>query len=265
MLIRTELQQDQARGMQRLAGRIALITGAGSGIGLAMARLFAQEGAHVLVNDLHKEAADAAAHQLRASGGTATALAGDVTSAADAVALLAAIKNQHGKLHVLVNNAGLNVRSDFRHMTDDDWRKIRDTNLDSAVRLSRDALPLLQAAGNASILNIASIMATRHLRQLAAYSVTKAAIAGLSRALAVEYAAFGVRVNYLCPGFVETALTERVLRMPQLRKALIDQTPMRRFGTPEDMAKAALFLVSDDAAFITGTGLTVDGGMSVGL
>ena len=252
--------------MQRLAGRVALVTGAGAGIGLAIARRFAEEGAHVVVNDLSDESATAAAGQIRAAGGVAAAISGDVTKPEDTTALLASIQQAHGKLHILVNNAGLNVRSDFRHMTDDDWRRIRDTNLDSAVRLSRDALALLQAAGgHASILNIASIMATRHLRQLAAYSVTKAAIAGLSRALAVEYAAFGVRVNYLCPGFVETALTERVLRMPQLRKALIDQTPMRRFGTPEDMAKAALFLVSDDAAFITGTGLTVDGGMSVGL
>ncbi len=251
--------------MQRLGGRVALVTGAGAGIGLAIARRFAEEGAHVVVNDISLQAAKTAAEQLRAAGHHATARAGDVTSAADAASLLAAIKDSHGKLHILVNNAGLNVRSDFRHMTEEDWRKIRETNLDSAVRLSRDALPLLQAAGNASILNIASIMASRHLRQLAAYSVTKAAIASLSRALAVEYAPFGVRVNYLCPGFVETALTERVLRMPQLRKALIDQTPLRRFGTPEDMAKAALFLVSDDAAFITGAGLNVDGGMSVGL
>jgi NAD(P)-dependent dehydrogenase (short-subunit alcohol dehydrogenase family) len=256
---------DEDAAMQRLAGRVALVTGAGAGIGSAIARQFAEEGAHVVVNDLSSQAAHATASQIQGAGGAATACGGDVTMPADTTALLDAIKSQHGRLHILVNNAGVNVRGDFRHMTDDDWRKIRDTNLDSAVRLSRDAFPMLQAAGNASILNIASIMATRHLRQLAAYSVTKAAIAGLSRALAVEYAALGVRVNYLCPGFVETALTERVLRMPPLRKALIDQTPMRRFGTPEDMAKAALFLVSDDAAFITGTGLTVDGGMSIGL
>jgi NAD(P)-dependent dehydrogenase (short-subunit alcohol dehydrogenase family) len=251
--------------MQRLAGRVALVTGAGAGIGLAIARRFAEEGAHVVVNDVSSPAAQAAAARLCEANHTASAHAGDVTKPDDVASLLAAIEQRHGKLHVLVNNAGLNVRSDFRHMTDDDWRKVRDTNLDSAVRLSRDALPLLQAAGNASILNIASIMASRHLRQLAAYSITKAGIAALSRALAVEYAPLGVRVNYLCPGFVETALTERVLRMPQLRQALLDQTPLRRFGTPEDMAKAALFLVSDDAAFITGAGLNVDGGMSVGL
>ena len=253
--------------MQRLAGRVALVTGAGAGIGSAIADLFASEGAHVIVNDISRAAAETAVARMRDAYGVASASArpGDVTKADFVATLLEAIKAKHGKLHIIVNNAGLNVRSDFRHMTEDDWRTIRDTNLDSAVRLSRDALPLLQAAGNATILNLASIMATRHLRQLAAYSVTKAAIAALSRALAVEYAPLGVRVNYLCPGFIETALTERVMRTPLLRKALLDQTPMRRFGTPADVAKAALFLVSDDAAFITGAGLTVDGGMSVGL
>ena len=251
--------------MQRLTGKIAVVTGAGAGIGAAIALALAREGAAVVVNDLSAEAAGDVAARIAAAGGSVHPVAGDVTKPEDTAALLAEVKARHGRLHILVNNAGLNVRSDFRHMTDDDWRRIRDTNLDSAVRLSRDALPLLQAADGASILNVASIMAGRHLRQLAAYSVTKAAVAALSRALAVEYAAFNVRVNYLCPGFVETALTERVLRMPQLRKALLDQTPMRRFGTPEDMAKAALFLVSDDAAYITGAGLTVDGGMSVAL
>ena len=251
--------------MRRLEGRIALITGAGAGIGRAIAAAFAREGADVIATDIDGAAAEATAAAIRATGGQARAQAHDVTKPADTAAILAAIHAAHGKLDILVNNAGLNVRADFRHLSDVDWVKIRETNLDSAVRISREAFPLLQASGNAVVLNLASIMATRHLRQLAAYSATKGAIAALSRSLAVEYGAFGIRVNYLCPGFIETALTDRVLRNPQIRKALLDQTPLRRFGTPEDVAKAALFLVSAESAFITGAGLAVDGGMAVGL
>jgi NAD(P)-dependent dehydrogenase (short-subunit alcohol dehydrogenase family) len=251
--------------MARLANRIALVTGAGAGIGRAIAEALAAEGAIVVASDVDAAAGEETAGLVIQRRGRAEAVPADVTAPRDVAGLLAHIKDRHGRLDILVNNAGLNVRSDFRHMTDADWTKIRETNLDSVVRLSRDALPLLQPSGNAAILNLASIMASRSLRQLAAYSATKAAITGLSRALAVEYAPFGVRVNYLCPGFIETSLTERILRVPQFRRALIEQTPLRRFGTPEDVARAAVFLVSDDARFITGEGLAVDGGMAIGL
>jgi NAD(P)-dependent dehydrogenase (short-subunit alcohol dehydrogenase family) len=189
----------------------------------------------------------------------------DVTDAAAVLATFADLGAQHGKLDILVNNAGLNVRADFRHMTDAEWRKIRETNLDSVVRLSRDGFALLQASGRGVILNLASIMAVRGMRQLTGYSATKGAVAALTRGMAVEYAPFNIRVNYLAPGFVETALTERVLKNPRIAQALIDQAPMRRLGTPEDIAKPAVFLVSDDAGYITGTGLTVDGGMTASL
>ena len=205
------------------------------------------------------------ATEIAAAGGKAEALRLDVTDPAAVLAIFATLKAAHGRLDILVNNAGLNVRADFRHMTDADWLKIRETNLDSVVRLSRDGFSLLQASGKGVILNLASIMAERGMRQLTAYSATKGAVKALTRGMAVEYAPFGIRVTYLAPGFVETALTERVLRNPIINQALIDQTPMRRFGTPRDIAKAAVFLASDDAAFITGTGLTVDGGMSASL
>lgn len=251
--------------MQRLAGKIALVTGAGAGIGLAMATVFAKEGAHVYVTDVNGEAAETAARQLIEAGQFATAATMDVSRGQDVSAVLRTVKASHGKLDIVVNNAGLNVRGDFRHMSDADWTLIREVNLDGVVRVARDAFDLLRASGNASLINVASIMGHRGLRQLAGYSATKGAVLALSRALAVEYAPFNIRVNALAPGFVETALTERVLRNPHFNKALLDRTLMKRFGTGEDIALAALFLASDDSRYVTGAELVVDGGMTAGV
>jgi NAD(P)-dependent dehydrogenase (short-subunit alcohol dehydrogenase family) len=175
------------------------------------------------------------------------------------------IYDAHGRIDALVNNAGLNVRGDFRHMSDADWTRIRDVNLDGVVRIARDGFALLKASGRGSLVNLASIMGHRGLRQLAGYAATKGAVSALTRALAVEYAPFGIRVNALAPGFIETALTDRVLRNPMIAKSLLDKTPLRRFGSPDDVAGAALFFASDESGFVTGAELAVDGGMAAGL
>lgn len=247
--------------MSRLEGRIALVTGSGSGIGRATARLFAAEGAHVYIADVNGAAAETVAVEIVKGGGAATAVTADVSRGQDVTAMFRAVETAHGKLDVLVNNAGLNVRSDFRHLSDADWVTIREVNLDGVVRVARDGFALLKASGRGSLVNVASILANRGLRQLTAYSATKGAVTALTRGLAVEYAPFGIRVNALCPGFVETALTQRVLRMPALQKALVDSTALRRLGEAEEIAKAALFLASDDASYVTGAELAVDGGM----
>jgi NAD(P)-dependent dehydrogenase (short-subunit alcohol dehydrogenase family) len=251
--------------MSRLGGRVALVTGAGSGIGRAIAQVFAAEGAHVYVTDIDGGAAEVVAGGIGASGGSARSIAADVSRGQDVSAMFRAVETAHGRLDVLVNNAGLNVRGDFRHLSDADWVKIREVNLDGVVRVGRDGFALLKASGRGSLVNIASIMGHRGLRQLTAYSATKGAVLALTRGLAVEYAPFNIRVNALAPGFVETALTARALKNPGIHKALIDSTPMRRFGLPEEIAKAALFLASDDASYVTGAELAVDGGMSAGL
>jgi NAD(P)-dependent dehydrogenase (short-subunit alcohol dehydrogenase family) len=251
--------------MRRLDGRIALITGAGSGIGRAAAQLFAAEGAHVYVTDISGEAAANVAEAIARSGAGSTAMAADVTRREDVAAMFRAVVHAHGRLDAIINNAGLNVRSDFRHLDDADWEKIRKVNLDGVVRVARDGFALLKASGRGSLINIASVLAHRGLRQLTAYSATKGAIIALTRGLAVEYAPFGIRVNALSPGFVETALTARALRNPTIRQALIDATPLRRLGLPEEIARAALFLASDDSSFITGADLAVDGGMAASL
>ena len=251
--------------MGRLTGKIALVTGAGAGIGRATAHVFADEGAHVYVSDVNGPAAAETVAAIAALGHAATALTLDVSRGQDVAAAFRTIDAAHGRLDCIVNNAGLNVRGDFRHMSDADWVTIREVNLDGVVRIARDGFPLLKAAGQGSLINLASIMGHRGLRQLAGYAATKGAVSALTRALAVEYAPFGIRVNALAPGFIETKLTGQVLRNPAISKALIEQTPMKRFGTPEDIARAALFFASDDSAFVTGAELAVDGGMAASL
>jgi NAD(P)-dependent dehydrogenase (short-subunit alcohol dehydrogenase family) len=178
---------------------------------------------------------------------------------------MAAIGKSHGRLDVLVNNAGVGERSDFRHLSDEAWDRVWKTNLDGTVRCAREAFDLLKASGKASVINLSSVMATKHTRQMAVYSATKGAVSALTRSLAVEYASCGIRVNCLVPGYVETALIGRYLTNPMIAKALLMQTPLKRFGTPQDVANAALFLASDEAAYITGAALNVDGGMGTTL
>ena len=251
--------------MARLAGRVALVTGAGNGIGRAIAERFAAEGAHVVVSDIDADAAIAACGLIASAGGASTPATADVSRGQDVTAMFRAVETAHGRLDILVNNAGINVRADFRHMSDADWVKLREVNLDGAIRVARDGFDLLRKSGRGSLINLASIMTHRGLRQLAGYSATKGAVSALTRALAVEYAPFNIRVNALAPGFIETALTERVLKNPMFNKALLDKTPLRRFGTGDDVARAALFFASDDSAFVTGAELAVDGGMAAGL
>ncbi|HXG78702.1 MAG TPA: SDR family oxidoreductase [Methyloceanibacter sp.] len=251
--------------MRRLEGKIALVTGAGAGIGRAVAETFAREGASVVVTDRDAAAAKEVADAIIKANGTATALAVDVTNTPQVKALMIETAQRYGRLHVLVNNAGVGERSDFRHLSDEAWDRVWKTNLDGTVRCAREAFELLKASGNASVINLSSVMASKHTRQMAVYSTTKGAVSALTRSLAVEYAPYCIRVNALVPGYVETALIGRYLQNPMVAKALLTQTPLRRFGTPQDVANAALFLASDEAAYITGASLNVDGGMGATL
>jgi NAD(P)-dependent dehydrogenase (short-subunit alcohol dehydrogenase family) len=251
--------------MGRLENKIALVTGSGNGIGRATAELFAGEGAVVYVTDVDAAAAEAVAGGITAKGQTAHWAAMDVSKGQDVSSVMRRVKAEHGRLDVLVNNAGLNVRGDFRHMSDADWVKLREVNLDGVVRVARDSFDLLRASPSASLINVASIMGSRGLRQLTGYSATKGAVVALTKGLAFEYAPFKIRVNTLSPGYVETALTERILRNPIFEKWLIDRTLLKRLGKVDDIAKAALFLASDDSVYMTGAELVVDGGMTASL
>lgn len=249
----------------RLKDKIAVVTGAANGIGNATVSLFAAEGAEVYVTDRDSEGAHAVAEWLKGQGYKAHAALLDVTRGQDVSAFMRQIQATHGRIDILVNNAGMNVLSDFRNLSDADWVRLREVNLDGVLRVARDAFPLLRASGKGSLINVGSIMGLQGLRPLAAYSATKGAVAALTRGLAVEWAPFNIRVNTLSPGYVETKITERALRLPQFRQALLDKTPMHRFGLPQEIARAALFLASDEASYITGAELAVDGGMSAAL
>ncbi len=251
--------------MQRLDGKIAIVTGSGIGIGQAIAMRFAAEGAHVWVTDLNGETAEATAQLIRKAGGKATAMLVDVSKGQDVTALVRAVASAHDRADVLVNNAGILVRGELRTLTDAEWTRLSEVNIDGVLRLSRDCLPLLRKSAAGSIINISSIMANRGLRPLAAYTATKGAVTALTRGLAVEYASFNVRVNTIAPGYIETAITERMLKLPQARKLLVDKTPMGRLGFPEDLTGAAVFFASDDSLYCTGSELVVDGGMSASL
>ena len=164
-----------------------------------------------------------------------------------------------------MNSAGINLRGDMRNIEDDKIERMLETNLIAIMRCVRDAFSLLKASDGASIINMSSIMAVRHMPQTGLYSTTKGALLAYTRSIAVDFARFGIRANAICPGYVETAMTEQLLRVPQLRQALEDRTPMRRLGQPEEIAGAALFLASEEASYITGACIPVDGGMSIGL
>ena len=251
--------------MKRLDGKIALVTGAGAGIGRATANAIAEEGAFVYATDVNGETAEETAAALNAKGLAAQAMTVDVSRGQDVTHFVRTVEADKGKLDVVVNNAGINVREDLRRMSNADWETLREVNLDGVFRIARDTFPLMQASGAASLINIASILAHQPMRQVGAYAASKGAVASLTRALAVEYASFGIRVNTVSPGFIETELTKRMRRNPHVSKALMERTPLRRYGTPEDVAKVIVFLASDDAGYVSGADIIVDGGTTAGV
>jgi NAD(P)-dependent dehydrogenase (short-subunit alcohol dehydrogenase family) len=251
----------------KLRNKVSIITGAANGLGHAMAELFANEGAFVFVADRDRDGGEATAAAIRDAGGKAEAVHIDVRNSEEIQILVSAVRDRFETVDLLVNNAGNLIRKDFRHLDDSDWASVLDTHLWGTLRITRAFLPSLQSAGrngSASVINVASVMASKHFRQVSSYSAAKAAIESLSRSLALELAPSNIRVNYICPGFVPTAMTRQFTR-PGFSEPLLRQIPMRRFGTPMEIAKVALFLGSEDSSYITGQGITVDGGISINL
>ncbi|MDX6235845.1 MAG: hypothetical protein QOG10_660 [Kribbellaceae bacterium] len=252
----------------RLHDKVALITGAGSGIGRAAAELFAAEGAAVAVVDLVAEAAEETVAKIAADGGRALALTANVAVAAEVGSAVARAVGELGRLDVLYNNAGVNSTGSVADATEDDWDRCFAVNAKGTFLCSRAAVPHLAAAGGGAIVNQGSVAGLVAVPNFAAYCAAKGAVVALTRSMAIDLAGRRIRVNAICPGTVFTPLMEPMLRArgdgdleAGLAKTVV-KYPIGRLGTPEEIARVALFLASDEASFLTGSIVTADGGMT---
>ncbi len=272
----------------KLEGRIALVTGGGSGIGRAVALRFAEEGAHVVVNDVRLETAEKTVKEMR---GTGRAIQADVADSTQVTAMFEAIEREFGVLDILVNNAGVasgpgddraavQQKAEARimemlggegikthlditqNMTDAAWQRMLAIHVNGTFYCTRAALRLMSRKNRGAIVNISSVAALMGLEGAPHYSAAKGAILSFTRAVAREVASRGIRVNAICPGYIDTPMTEPIT--PLLRKATLSRTPLGRHGEPSEVAATALFLASDDSSFFTGQWLSPNGGLFTG-
>jgi NAD(P)-dependent dehydrogenase (short-subunit alcohol dehydrogenase family) len=251
--------------MGRLDGKVALITGAGGGIGREAALLFAAEGASVVAVDLDEATAAETAAQVAAAGGTAAPFAADVSRSDGCAAMVAFAESTYDALHVLFNNAGVMLSGDDDALvtTEDVWETTMAVNAKGVWLGCKHGIPALRRAGGGAIVNTASFVAIMGAATpQVAYTASKGAVLALSRELAVIHARDGIRVNALCPGPLRTELLMKFLDTDEKRHRRLVHIPMGRFGEAREIAKAALFLASDDASFMTGAQLVVDGGIT---
>jgi NAD(P)-dependent dehydrogenase (short-subunit alcohol dehydrogenase family) len=245
--------------MGRLDGKVAVITGAGSGIGRETALLFAREGAKIVVADYASEAGEATVRQIGEKGGDALFIKTDVSQASDVERMVKATVEKYGRIDILYNNAGVLGEVAFvGDATEDDWDRLMSINLKGTFLCSKYAVREMIKGGSGVIVNTASAMGFVGLPGNAAYSAAKGGIIQLTRTMALEYASSNIRVNCLCAGWVDTPMNlklgERIINWT------VRETPMKRWAKPEEIAQAALYLASDESSFVTGAALVIDGG-----
>ena len=251
----------------RLESKVALITGGGSGIGRACAEMFAREGAKVAVSDISLERAQATTQFVTSHGGEAIAISGDVSVGDDAQNMVSATVEKFGKLDVLVNSAGVSARNAMPKGSSPEevWDKVIDVNLKGTYMVSWHAMPEMAKSGGGSIINLSSVMGLVGYPVgmgggFNPYNPSKGGVVQFTRNLAIDSASKNVRVNCICPGYVETDLTSALTKDAEALSRLETLHPIGRLGQPEEIAYAALYLASDESGFVTGTPLVVDGG-----
>ena len=252
--------------MGRFEGRVAIVTGSARGIGAGIANRFAEEGASVAVLDLNEEEAKATASELSGSA-QAVGIECDVTSAVSTEAAVRRVLEELGGLHILVNNAGITRDNLLFKMSEDDWDSVMDVHLKGAFLMSQAAQKTFVKQRYGKMLNLSSLSANGNKGQ-ANYSAAKAGVQGFTRTLALELGSFGVNVNAIAPGFIATEMTDDTARrlnldVNEFRKMNAEANPIKRIGHPKDIAAAAAFLCSDEASYITGQTLYVDGGAQI--
>ena len=251
--------------MQVLKDKVAVVTGASSGIGRAAALLFAQEGASVVAAARRKKELDALVTEIVAAGGRAVAVAGDVKDASYAENLVATARDQFGGLDIAFNNAGtLGEMGSVEEVSLDGWREALETNLTSAFLAAKYQLPAMVARGGGSLIFTSTFVGhTVGFPGMTAYAASKAGLVGLTQVLAAEYGAHGVRVNALLPGGTDTPMGRVVADTPEKRDFVAGLHALKRMAAPQEIARSALFLASEGASFVTGTAMLADGGVSV--
>ena len=250
----------------RLANKTAIITGGGTGIGQACARAFCREGANVVLFGRRKQKLEETAQELAETsqklGSRALTIPGDMTRSEDLDQLVHETRNTFHRIDILVNNAGLFKGAPLHEISDEKYDEMMNINMKAVFQLTRRVLHVMMEQKGGNIIHISSILGIIAVPQVAAYNISKGALNQFSRSIAVEYGSYGIRSNSICPGLIETDMTADLMKDEALMQEWSKGYPIGRFGKPEDVASACLFLASDESSFITGTVLPVDGGFT---
>jgi len=244
----------------RLENKVAIVTGAGSGIGKGIALRFAEEGANVVIADINLERAQDTAREIEALGRKSLAVKTDVTSLASIEQMVKTTVDEFGKVDILVNNAGIYIQKPLQETTEEDWNRTIDINLKGVFLCTKAVVPHILKQGKGKIVNIASIAGEVGFAYSSAYCASKGGVISLTKELALELAPKKINVNAIGPGVIETPMTKGMLEDKSTREVLLRSTPYGRTGKPEDIANAALYLASDESDFVNGVTLFVDGG-----